>query len=187
MSAVLNRKMDVDEFLAWAESQEGRYELEAGELVAMAPERALHARTKFEAAKTLDRAIRDAAIGCTTYVDSLRVRIGPKTSYEPDVLVQCGEQPGDDEFEAGRPVIVVEVLSSSTAYRDLSVKLSGYFTVPSLHHYLILDADQRLVIHHQRGEDGSIVTRLFTEGQLHLDPPGVTVAVSDMLVPAETE
>ena len=187
MSAVLNRKMDVDEFLAWAETQEGAYELEAGEVVAMAPERALHGRTKFEAAKALDRALRDAAIGCTTYVDSLGVWIDPKTAYEPDVLVQCGEQPGDDELEAGRPVIAVEVLSSSTAYRDLSVKLSGYFTVPSLHHYLIVDADRRLIIHHRRGDDGAILTRLFTEGQLHLNPPGVSVSVLDMLVPAETE
>ena len=43
-------RMTVDQFLAWLENgPEGvRYELVAGEVVAMAPERAAHARRKAE-------------------------------------------------------------------------------------------------------------------------------------------
>ena len=37
-------KMTVDDFLAWAETQEGRRELYDGVPVAMAPERAIHGR-----------------------------------------------------------------------------------------------------------------------------------------------
>ena len=48
MSAVLNQRMSVEEFLAWSEGQEGRYELEDGAVVAMAPERLLHTETKGE-------------------------------------------------------------------------------------------------------------------------------------------
>lgn len=36
--------MSADEFIAWAMTQSERYELVAGEVVAMAPERAEHAR-----------------------------------------------------------------------------------------------------------------------------------------------
>ncbi len=38
--------MTVDEFLAWAEGEEGRYELYHGQVYAMSPERAGHAQTK---------------------------------------------------------------------------------------------------------------------------------------------
>jgi Uma2 family endonuclease len=41
--------MTVDEFLSWADTQPGRYELDDGEIVGMAPERIRHARTKSEA------------------------------------------------------------------------------------------------------------------------------------------
>ncbi len=39
--------MNVDEFLEWAEAQEGRYELYHGQVYAMSPERSGHALTKF--------------------------------------------------------------------------------------------------------------------------------------------
>ena len=43
-------RMTVDQYLSWAMAQpdERRYELVAGEVVAMAPERAAHARRKAE-------------------------------------------------------------------------------------------------------------------------------------------
>ena len=50
MAKALDRRrgrMTVDQFLAWAMAQpEGRFELVDGEVVAMAPERAGHARLK---------------------------------------------------------------------------------------------------------------------------------------------
>jgi hypothetical protein len=36
-------------------------------------------------------------------------------------------------------------------------KLADYFRVPSIAHYLIVDADAPLIIHHQRREDGDIL------------------------------
>ncbi len=40
---------------------------------------------------------------------------------------------------APNPVVVVEVLSPSTRGIDTTVKLAGYFLVPSLKHYLIVE------------------------------------------------
>jgi Uma2 family endonuclease len=71
MSTAL-KLMTVDEFLAWAEGKEGRWELHdgapvqisSGEPVVMSPERAAHIRTKFSAAKALDRAVGTAGLPC---------------------------------------------------------------------------------------------------------------------------
>ena len=49
MSSPAQSEMDVDVFLAWAEGREGRWELRDGQPVLMAPERALHALTKYAA------------------------------------------------------------------------------------------------------------------------------------------
>ncbi len=80
----------------------------------------------------------------------------------------------------GDPVIVVEVLSPSTASIDHGRKLSGYFSLKSVEHYLILDPARRVVIHHKRGANEAIETRVLTNGFAKLDPPGVDVAVEAM-------
>jgi hypothetical protein len=52
--------MTVDEFLAWAEGQEGRHELFRGQVYAMAPERSAHALTKLAIHTALLEGIRRA-------------------------------------------------------------------------------------------------------------------------------
>jgi Uma2 family endonuclease len=61
--------MTVDEYLAWAEGRPGRYELYAGTVYAMAPERAAHAKTKFAAQIALLAAIRRANVPCHVLPD----------------------------------------------------------------------------------------------------------------------
>ena len=79
---------------------------------------------------------------------------------------------------------MVEVLSPSTAAIDHGPKLSGYFSLPSVQHYLILDPERRVVIHHKRGASDAIETRVLTDGVARLDPPGFDVAVEALFPPA---
>ena len=59
MPAPVRKPMTSDEFIAWAmEQPDGeRYELVAGEVVAMSPERLSHARVKHRIARLLEDAI----------------------------------------------------------------------------------------------------------------------------------
>ena len=83
----------------------------------------------------------------------------------------------DETIEIDDPIIVVEVLSPSTAAIDHGRKLSGYFSLASVEHYLILDPERRVAIHHKRGQGDAIETRVLTGGAARLDPPGFEVAV----------
>jgi len=56
--------MTVDEFLAWAEGQDGRWELYNGVPYAMAPERARHGEVKFAVQTALVQGIRKAGLAC---------------------------------------------------------------------------------------------------------------------------
>jgi Uma2 family endonuclease len=83
-------------------------------------------------------------------------------------------------LEVPTPIIVVEVLSPSTAGDDHGPKLTGYFSLPSVTHYLILDADRRVAIHHKRGVGDVIETRILSEGILRLDPPGLEIPIVEL-------
>ena len=49
----------------------------------------------------------------------------------------------DHDIITPQPVIVAEVLSDSTARKDRTVKLDGYFAVPSIEHPVILRESRR--------------------------------------------
>jgi hypothetical protein len=50
--------------------------------------------------------------------------------------------------------------------------------VPSIRHYLAVDPDKRIVIHHARGAGDAIATRIVSEGEIALDPPGLIVPLA---------
>lgn len=180
MVALPEGKLTVDEYLAWAEGRPGRYELHAGTVHAMAPERVGHARVKFAVQAALLTALREAGHACHMLPDGMTVRIDRHTAHEPDALVYCGDRLPDSAVEVPNPIIVVEVLSPSTRHIDASAKLAGYFSLESVQHYLIVDPDRRVVIHHQRGEGEQIGTRIVSPGPLPLDPPGIELNLAEI-------
>ena len=82
----------------------------------------------------------------------------------------------DNAIVAPNPIVVVEVLSPSTKGSDTGGKRAGYFSIRSIAHYLIVHPTKRQVIHHRRTPWG-IDTSIRQDGEIVLDPPGVTVAI----------
>jgi Uma2 family endonuclease len=180
MVALRKQQMGADEFMAWAEQQPERFELLDGIPVAMSPERVVHGDVKYLVAKALDSAIAKARLRCRFVLDSAAARVDARSVYQPDALVYCGEPLSPDAIEVPNPVVVFEVLSPGNAATDLRDKLRGYFRVPSIEHYLVVDPDKRLVIHHARGQADAVATRILSEGGLRLDPPGFELEVAEL-------
>jgi len=181
MNAPLKRQMKVPEFLEWAEAQErGRHELVNGRVVAMSPERVRHVRAKQSVWLALAKAIESAALPCEAFGDGITVVIDEQTAREPDALVHCGEPLDPDALVSDSPVIVVEVLSPSNERSDTGEKLAEYFSVASVHHYVIINPLRRQVIHHARSRSGIIETRVLDSGELALSPPGIAVPVESL-------
>ena len=176
MSTAL-KQMTSDEFLLGAEGRDGRWELHDGVQVMMSPERLAHIRTKKHVVFALDDALGRAGLPCEAFADGVAVKIDARTIFEPDASVVCGPRKEDDAIVVSDPVVVVEVLSPNTAAIDHGRKLSGYFSLPSVEHYLILDPERRVVIHHKRGQSEAIETRVLSDGVAKLDPPGFEVSV----------
>ena len=180
MSALPRDRMNVDEYLAWAERNPGRYELYDGVVYAMSPEGAGHAEVKFAVQSALAAGVRACGLPCYMLPDGMTVRVEARTAFEPDALVYCGQKVATSVLEVPNPVIVVEVLSPSTRHIDASKKLAGYFRLRGVAHYLIVDPTEPLILHHTRGAGDAILTHIVREGVITLDPPGLALRLADV-------
>jgi Uma2 family endonuclease len=191
MIALPKNKMTADEFLVWAEGlpkEAGKFELWDGDVIVkhgpagqMNAERSQHWEVKGAAYRSLHDAIRRAGLPCFAAIDGASVRFASDKLVEPDVLVYCGEKVPRDVLEVPNPLIVVEVLSPSTGSFDMGAKMQGYFALASVHHFLIIDPDRPLLIHHKRGAGDAIETRIVSGPNLRLDPPGLDLDLAEVL------
>ncbi|MGB9367147.1 MAG: Uma2 family endonuclease [Xanthobacteraceae bacterium] len=183
MNIALRRALTVDDYVAWAEAQAegGRTELINGQIVTMSPEQVAHNRVKGSVYFGLRRAVADSGLEAEVFTDGVTVPIDTHTAYEPDASVRLGPPLSGREMKIPDPVIVVEVLSPSSKHMDTSAKLIGYFRIASVQHYLVIDPDARTVTHHSREADAKIASATFASGELKLDPPGITVRLTDLL------
>lgn len=173
-------RMTVADYLDWAIRQpSGRFELVDGEPVRMAPERARHNKVKGRVFRALDDAVARAGLACEVFTDGMTVVIDEHTAREPDASVQCGVAQDLESMIVAAPVIVVEVASPSSERDDTGTKLVEYFSVPTIAHYLVLMPGRKVVVHHERQSDG-IRTRIVSEGEIFLDPPGLSLPIAGL-------
>ena len=113
---------------------------------------------------------------CEVFVSGPMVQIDATTAFEPDVVVSCAKVP--EGVLVPEPLIVVEVLSVITRERDLTIKLAGYASLPSVTHYLLVETDRHLVVHHHRvAGEPELRTAIVRQGVLQLDPPGLSLDI----------
>ena len=61
---------------------------------------------------------------------------------------------------------------------DSTHKLLGYFQLPSVQHYVVVDPVRHAVVHYRRTGSG-VDTALIREGRIRLEPPGLELALDD--------
>ena len=185
MNAILPVRLTIEEFLRWSEQQDrGRYELLEGRVIDMKAETALHARTRIRLCNALDAAIERTALPAYAMTDGMTVPIAEGRAYEPDALIAPLPQVLDDALEIPNPTAVFEILSPTPTshQRDFTEKVEGYSRVASIAHYVIINPEQRIVLHYRRQGPVLMPPAAPVDDRLVLDPPGVEVAVEDMLV-----
>jgi Uma2 family endonuclease len=93
------------------------------------------------------------AKGCRINVADVKVRVNPASVYfYPDLVVSCDPQDVSAREAIESPMVIVEVLSPSTAAKDRSEKFACYRSIPSLQEYVLIEADRIGVECYRRGE-----------------------------------
>jgi Uma2 family endonuclease len=89
--------------------------------------------------------------------------------YYPDVMVSC-EKYAKNSSVVLRPVLVVEVLSRSTAAIDRREKMFAYRKIDSLSEYLIVYQNQQKVELHRRDRSGEwMIAEFGSESEVTLE------------------
>ena len=141
MSEPLPKPWTVEDFLEWEAQQPERYEFVDGLILGMVGGSAAHATIRDNITGALRTRLRGTP--CRAFSEGLKVVTAVASHYR-DVVVTCvSVQPTDDRIP--EPVVVIEVLSRTTADRDRSAKWVGYQDIPSLQHYVLVAQDRRRV------------------------------------------
>lgn len=140
--AIYSARMGKAEFFAWLHAREGvRYELKNAAIVVHAGSTIWHARisSRFLTALNLllDKSAWEA-IG-----PDFAVEIGDDIRY-PDVMV-IPAIVNSELLSTSKPVLLVEVLSPTSAGRDMHEKLAEYIGLASLEAYIVASQDEPIV------------------------------------------
>lgn len=140
-----------EEYLTWERKQPFKSEYHNGQIIAMSGASRSHNRITVDITIQLGNQLMES--DCEVFASEMRVRTSPEVSYfYPDVIVVCGEPHfEDDAFDTLlNPILVVEVLSPSTAAFDRGEKFEHYKQLTSLQEYILISQDSVRVEHYQR-------------------------------------
>ena len=156
--------MSAADFLAWDATQTVRHEFVAGEVFAMAAAGEAHVTLALNIAMQLRQHL--AGSPCRTFITDMKLRVEASDAYYyPDVMVTCSKSDTADPMVKREPVLLVEVLSPSTAAHDRGEKFVAYRLLPSLQEYLLVNPATRRCDVYRKGADGLWVLHPFEPGQ----------------------
>ncbi len=169
-------RFDADAFLAWEAQQSEKHEYLGGEVFAMVGARREHVVVSGNLFAAFKERLRGGP--CQAYVADLKLRVEAADAFfYPDVMVSC--EPAD--HAAGlfitQPILIVEVLSDSTAAFDRGDKFAAYRTLESLREYVLVDIPARRVEVFRRQADGDWLFHEFLPERGDCEFPALRVSI----------
>ncbi len=151
----------VEEYLALELASDTRWEYFDGEIVDMAGGSISHSRISGNVYFALKSKLTGSRCEALNSEMCVKVPAAPPYRY-PDASVVCG-QIEIEELQGIEmllnPVLLVEVLSPTTANYDRDKKFLAYQSIPSFQEYLLVEQDRVHVTHYVRQSDGAWLRR----------------------------
>ena len=178
----LAKPMSLDEFLAWEERQEMRYEYDGVAARAMTGGRVAHAAIQANLIVALGAALRGKP--CRVMGSELKVRTSTSIRY-PDAMI-VGGYAAPRSTIAPEPTVIFGILSPRSARLDLGAKNAEYQTLASLRRYVVLHQTQAAAEVFSRGEDGEwTYAFLDAEGVLAMPEAEIDVPLAEIYADVE--
>ena len=151
MANPAQRRMSIDEYLAFEETASERHEYLDGEIFAMSGGTRAHDFLSGAVFAELRAALRGKP--CSPAASNLRVKSQVTGLYTyPDALVHCAPKfENAKETTLLNPRVIVEVLSPGTEGYDRGEKFRHYRSIPSVAEYVLVSTtDQRVEVYARR-------------------------------------
>jgi Uma2 family endonuclease len=179
MADAAEKLMTVAEFLNWDDGTDTRYELIDGRPVAMAPPAAKHSIIASKIGGLLEAGLKEPC-----YVGTNAGVVRPDRDdlyFVADLVVSCTPV-GADTVTIPDPVLVIEVLSPTTAEHDRGGKLPEYRRIGSVQEIVLIASEHRHVeIWRRRGMKWE-VEDLIGDATLELDAFSITIPLAAIYV-----
>ena len=160
----------IDDYMAWEAEQTERHEYLDGEVFAMDGARDAHNTIALNIGTHLRNHLRGTP--CRAFIADMKLRVEAADAvFYPDLMVTCDPRDrGPDADTAKRhPILLVEVLSESTAAYDRGLKFERYRLIDTLREVLLVEQDRPHLDLFRRETDGRWVLESFgPEGTLTL-------------------
>jgi len=177
---VAERLFTVEEWLEFEKRSEIRHEFYFGQLIPMPGE----AKDANRIAKNFVKKLDDELLskGFETFSHDIKAEVLPNGIYRYPDLVVAPLVDDEHDYIVKHPVLLLEVASTESAYRDRVKKRKEYHQVAYLWYYMIVSQDEISVELHQRNEDSTWDIQYFTEADDEIALPrlGVSLKVSDL-------
>jgi len=171
----------LDDFLAWEEKQELRYELLPGGVITMmAGGSGDHDLIAMNIGGVLRPQLRGT--GCVAHGSNLKVTSErTQSSVYPDVFVRCGPPVGG-RTRTDDPLVVFEVLSEGSARHDLTRKRQVYKAMPTVQVVVYVSQDDYRLDILRRTADGSFDDEVLEgpDAVLELSEIGASLTLSEI-------
>jgi Uma2 family endonuclease len=182
MNVALRSPMTLEEFLAWEDRQELRYEFDGSAPKAMTGGTVAHSAIQM----SLHRVLGNLLMGkpCRPHGSHLKIEVAGRIRY-PDAFVVCTPVSSRAQVVTD-PVVVFEILSPNTAHEDLVVKNAEYRATPSVQRYVVLEQVRiGALAFVRKGEDW--VTEILDGADAILGLPeiGISIPMSELYADLE--
>ena len=184
MSALPIHKMTIEEYIEFDKNSMERYEYFAGEVFAMAGGSPEHGRIGGSIFARLFMKLLGSK--CEAFTSEIRIKVPAALPYRyPDVSVVCGEPVFEAQLGVKlllNPLVLIEVLSPSTAEYDLGKKFTEYKSIASFREYLAVSQTRPHVIQYVRRADGFWVRHDIEgiESEVALDSLNLALPLSEI-------
>lgn len=139
--ALAQPTFSLDDYLAWEPTQTEKHDYVQGEVFAMTGGTLRHNRAAMKSAGAFETHLDGSR--CKVFLGDVKVAVDETAHwFYPDVVVTCSERDlADlDAVAVREPVLLLEVLSPSTAAYDRGDKFLSLQKLTSLQEYALLDA-----------------------------------------------
>ena len=147
MPEAAERLWTVDEFLAWDDGTDRRYQLLRGVVTMMAPPQTVHGRLVSRLDRQLGAGLRPP---CEPITEAgIKPPHRSDSYYQADLAITCRPLRRGGVY-LPEPIVVVEVLSPLTAATDRLLKLDDYRLIPSVTDIVFVASGEIRIEHWRR-------------------------------------
>jgi len=167
MKAHLSPNLSVKEYVQYEIESNTKFEYHDGKIYALAGGTVNHGKICGNAYNELRIQLKNNESDCFPFNSDVKLFIESTNSYVyPDSMVVCGEEEGENDAKnaVSNPVLIIEVLSKSTAAYDRGDKLYLYRGIPSFKEYVLIEQDKHVVDVHFKHKNSDLWSLTRYEG-----------------------